>query len=343
MARGRDSSKNEAGLSISQWIVAPRRRVVAFVGILLSPLLVAGCSQTTDSLSTASLTANLKPGFLSERTYGYNGNDRECLARAMFFESNRSSRDGMVAVGTVVMNRLRSGKHGDTICSVVGEKRQFAPGVLSRPMNSKALPDVMEAADAVLKGERAPKLKNAMHFHTAGLKFPYKNMHYIEVAGGNAFYEKRGRNWQPLPSEKITMVALNGSTPSGPVAAVQTMMASAASLPGVAAPDTENASTQLAEAAPLPTPRSAIAVAGLEQATSGQDKSSKQARVTQLAMQEPSADRFGASDFDVAKPKSIPFQVAAADDGQPTLGFQSTPDDTNAIAAMIVSENGLGQ
>ena len=55
------------------------------------------------------------------------------------------------AVGTVVMNRLKSGQHGDTICAVVGEKRQFAPGVLTRPMNSKAMPDVQEAADAVVR------------------------------------------------------------------------------------------------------------------------------------------------------------------------------------------------
>ena len=64
-----------------------------------------------------------------------------------------------------------------------------------------AMPDVEEAADAVLKGERKAKLKNTMYFHTAGLRFPYKNMHYTMVAGGNAFYEKRGRNWQPLPDE----------------------------------------------------------------------------------------------------------------------------------------------
>ena len=32
----------------------------------------------------------------------------ECMARAMYFESNRSSRDGMVAVGTVVLNRVHS-------------------------------------------------------------------------------------------------------------------------------------------------------------------------------------------------------------------------------------------
>ncbi|TYR29869.1 cell wall hydrolase [Mesorhizobium microcysteis] len=111
----------------------------------------------------------------------------------MFFESIRSSREGLVAVGTVVMNRLESGQYPETVCGVVGQKNQFAPGVLSRQMNSKAMPDVMAAADAVLKGERHPAVKNAHHFHQAGLTFPYKNMHYVLEAGGNAFYEKRSR------------------------------------------------------------------------------------------------------------------------------------------------------
>ncbi|TIS85026.1 MAG: cell wall hydrolase, partial [Mesorhizobium sp.] len=178
------------------------------IGIAASPLLLAGCSQTAShGMSVASLTDAVTPSFLSSRSYKYSMKDKECLQRAMFFESNRSSRDGMIAVGTVVMNRLRSGQHGSTICEVVGEKGQFAPGVLTRPMNSRALPDVEEAAEAVLKGERKAKLKNTMFFHTAGLRFPYKNMHYTMVAGGNAFYEKRGRNWQPLSDEPMVAMA----------------------------------------------------------------------------------------------------------------------------------------
>ena len=56
----------------------------------------------------------------------------------MFFESHRSSREGLVAVGTVVMNRVNSGEYPDTICGVVGQKNQFAPGVMTRKMDSKA-------------------------------------------------------------------------------------------------------------------------------------------------------------------------------------------------------------
>ena len=161
------------------------RSAQSFCALAFLSFLTA-CSQSADALDSVTTSSIAKP-------YAYSGKDKECLARAMFFESNRSSRDGLVAVGTVVMNRLESGDYPETVCGVVGQKNQFAPGVLSRPMNSKALPDVIAAAEAVLKGERHPAVKEAKFFHQAGLTFPYKNMHYVLEAGGNAFYEKRSR------------------------------------------------------------------------------------------------------------------------------------------------------
>jgi spore germination cell wall hydrolase CwlJ-like protein len=50
---------------------------------------------------------------------------------------------------------------------------------------------VEKVADEVLAGKRHPKIGHAMHFHLAGLRFPFPGMHYVVVAGGNAFYEKR--------------------------------------------------------------------------------------------------------------------------------------------------------
>lgn len=151
--------------------------------VILS-LAVSGC--TGGGLIDDMLTSSIKSA-------SQTADERECLARAMFFESHRSSREGLIAVGSVVMNRVESAQYPDTICEVVAQKNQFAPGVMTRAMNSKALPDVMAAADAVLKGERHPKVEKAMFFHQAGLSFPYDNMHYVLQAGGNAFYEKRSR------------------------------------------------------------------------------------------------------------------------------------------------------
>jgi hypothetical protein len=116
--------------------------------------------------------------------------EKECLVRAMYFESNRSSDEGLLAVGTVVMNRLESGAYPHTICGVVGQPGQFAAGVLDSPMLDLERPHLEQIADAILAGQRHAGVGRAMFFHTAGISFPYHNMHYLLVAGGNAFYER---------------------------------------------------------------------------------------------------------------------------------------------------------
>lgn len=116
--------------------------------------------------------------------------EKECLMRAMYFESNRSSAEGMLAVGTVVMNRLYDPEYPKTVCGVVGQKNQFANGVLSRRMTDSGVVLAAQMADRVMAGERHPGVGPAQHFHTAGLRFPYNNMYYVLEAGGNEFYIK---------------------------------------------------------------------------------------------------------------------------------------------------------
>jgi spore germination cell wall hydrolase CwlJ-like protein len=116
---------------------------------------------------------------------------RDCLARVMYFESNRSSTEGMLAVGTVVMNRVGHGSYPRSVCGVVGQHNQFAQGVLSKPMSDRrSAAAAYQVADLVLRGARHPAVQDAQFFHTAGWSFPYTNMHYVAVAGGNAFYKK---------------------------------------------------------------------------------------------------------------------------------------------------------
>ncbi len=191
------------------FVIGGKWKIHSVAGLVAAAALVSGC--TTQNVQQ---TGKIKPETATSQTtsgnYAYTPKDKECLERAMFFESNRSSQEGLIAVGTVVMNRLDAGKWGNSICSVVGQKGQFAPGVLSRPMKSSALPDVQAAADAVLKGKRNPQVKNAMYFHTAGLRFPYNNMHYTVVAGGNAFYEKRDRyNSAEIASKEASQAIAN--------------------------------------------------------------------------------------------------------------------------------------
>ena len=126
--------------------------------------------------------------------------EHDCMTRVMYFESNRSSPEGMLAVGTTVMNRLEAPGYPKTVCGVVGQPRQFADGVLDKPMTPRAAALAAEVADKVLAGERHPQVGDAMFFHTAGYTFPYRNMHYVVVAGGNAFYEKRSGQDRDTPN-----------------------------------------------------------------------------------------------------------------------------------------------
>jgi spore germination cell wall hydrolase CwlJ-like protein len=130
--------------------------------------------------------------------------EKQCMARVMFFESLRNSDDGMLAVGTVVMNRLESGRYPHTVCGVVGETNQFAPGALTRSFTGEGRERALRMAEAILSGQRHPSLeKNVMFFHTTGYTFPYHNMHYVLNAGGNSFYFKdadMARQWALLHS-----------------------------------------------------------------------------------------------------------------------------------------------
>jgi spore germination cell wall hydrolase CwlJ-like protein len=272
------------------------RRMARMAMVVAVPAVASACSSSSIDASFSAKTFAIPL-----RVSSFSHREKDCMMRAMFFESHRSSREGMVAVGTVVMNRLRSGNHGDTVCEVVGQKGQFAKGVMTRQMKSSALPDVEAAAEAVLAGERHPKVKNAMFFHTAGLKFPYKNMHYVVVAGGNAFYEKRNRRGDPVvlpPERKRTFLSKRGSFGESAVAAVPVALAG-------------------------PTP------------------SQSRASDVAFAAAEPSVETLPASTAALpastaALPSSAPFAMAET---QPTgVYLEVAPNDATAIGAMIAGQ-----
>lgn len=138
-----------------------------------------------------------------------------CMERAMYFESDRSSRDGMVAVGSVVMNRVASRQYPKTVCGVVGQKNQFAPGVLSRKMDARSAPMIREAALSVLRGERHPYVGQAQFFHTATYRPSYNNLHYVLTTGGNAFYERRRPELVTRPTPMPPIEGITGRRPRG--------------------------------------------------------------------------------------------------------------------------------
>lgn len=52
--------------------------------------------------------------------------ERECLAKAIYWEARNQSLDGKIAVGYVVINRVNAGLWHDTVCKVVFQGCQFS-------------------------------------------------------------------------------------------------------------------------------------------------------------------------------------------------------------------------
>lgn len=219
------------------------------------------------------------PQYSPRRQLVASNNERECLMRAMYFESHRSSREGLVAVGTVVMNRVNSPSYPNTICGVVGQRNQFAPGVLSRSMSPRDRHHAEAAADEVLAGKRHEGIGDAMFFHVATRRYQYPNMRYLQVAGGNIFYRKVGRNAPQVVDGPV--LAYAAPAPEAPAATVATeapVVATttqqpaqeAATVVAAAAPAKRPAvaPTQVAAASvPLPPPRIALTVPKLDTKT----------------------------------------------------------------------------
>lgn len=212
---------------------------------------------TADKETAAKRTAS--SGYTPSRQLVASNSERDCLVRAMYFESHRSSPEGLLAVGTVVMNRVNSPSYPGTICGVVGQKRQFAPGVLSRSMSARERLHADAMADEILAGKRHAGIGDAMFFHVATRRYKYPNMRYLHVAGGNIFYRKVGRNAPRVVEGSATAYA--AATPTLPATPVTVASAEQAvpapqaqdtpARPAIAAPAVRSAP---AAAAPIPTP-----------------------------------------------------------------------------------------
>jgi spore germination cell wall hydrolase CwlJ-like protein len=93
----------------------------------------------------------------------YTDEELRLMSAIIFCEAGSESYAGKVAVGIVVMNRVRSSKFPNTIKGVVYEKKQFSPasnGMLKKALNNydsgkftmKNHLDSIKAAKKVLEG-----------------------------------------------------------------------------------------------------------------------------------------------------------------------------------------------
>ncbi len=100
--------------------------------------------------------------------------ENRLLGALIYCEAGNQSYEGMVGVGAVVMNRVRSGAYPNSIHAVIYASGQFTPamsGKVARIYEGK-VPDLcLQAAAAAIAGETT--VGGATHFRRAGVREGY--------------------------------------------------------------------------------------------------------------------------------------------------------------------------
>lgn len=121
--------------------------------------------------------------------------DIEWLALNIYHEARGETVEGMMAVGVVTLNRVRSSKYPDTIKEVVKQYKQFSwywDGISDVPYDvtswetSKAIAKIL-LINNNLKIKQ--KLRNVYHYHAKSVKPRWaKHMDKVEKIGNHIFY-----------------------------------------------------------------------------------------------------------------------------------------------------------
>lgn len=96
--------------------------------------------------------------------------DKELLASLIFCEAGNQPYEGQVAVGAVVMNRVKSGAYPNTISEVIYQSGQFTPAMTgwldSVRANAGYTASAMQAAEEALAG--SSPVGDCLYFSTGG-------------------------------------------------------------------------------------------------------------------------------------------------------------------------------
>lgn len=95
--------------------------------------------------------------------------EANCLATAIFYESRSESLEGQLAVARVIINRSRSSRFADSLCSVVTQPHQFSfvrRGVLPRAnVKRPAWKTAIAIARIAMDNGWENRAEGALYFH----------------------------------------------------------------------------------------------------------------------------------------------------------------------------------
>lgn len=120
-----------------------------------------------------------------------------CMAQAIYHEAGHESRQGQIAVGKVIMNRVNTVGYADTVCGVVYERCQFAftcRGQKQIDWASNA--HLLELSRQIIAGQHEDHSRGAISFNNRPFKIP--GLIKTTKIGNHYFY----RNYTKLSGNK---------------------------------------------------------------------------------------------------------------------------------------------
>jgi spore germination cell wall hydrolase CwlJ-like protein len=118
-----------------------------------------------------------------------------CLALAMYWEAKSEGPDGMLAVASVVLNRVAHPEFPDTVCGVVKQGGESPPcqfswwcdGKSDRPVEVRPWATATRIAERALRNPPSDLTRGALFFHNISIERPWTREPTVQI-GQHIFY-----------------------------------------------------------------------------------------------------------------------------------------------------------
>ncbi|HEX2449077.1 MAG TPA: cell wall hydrolase [Methyloceanibacter sp.] len=167
----------------------------------MSPLDVDAFRPSADEIAYHPTPEGMNFRYQGESQAEFEQRERRCLAIAIYFEARGEPVSGQVAVGQVIMNRVRSPLFPETICGVVYQGQmnpgcQFSftcDGRSDTPRNDEQWALAQDIAKKITRGELwLPEVGYSTFYHANYVRPNWAGrMNKIDTIGRHIFYKKR--------------------------------------------------------------------------------------------------------------------------------------------------------
>lgn len=125
--------------------------------------------------------------------FSINGNawsskEQYCMTEAIYYEARAESKTGKIAIGHVILNRIKNG-YGKTPCDVVSKRKQFSWFGKQLPIREHKLwNECSRISTDILKKKTSDPTQGSIFFHEKRINPHWKYRRTVTI-GNHIFYK----------------------------------------------------------------------------------------------------------------------------------------------------------